>query len=125
MPTDALRVFRNVMRETENFGFERAKSSLTELGARVRILLAERGFASVAAEGFESPGVVVSYTDAADIRTGKRFADAGIQVAGGVPLMVGEPDDFSTFRIGLFGLDKIADVDRTVSSLTAALDTFG
>ena len=124
MPTDSLRVFRDVMQETERFGFAEAKAALNDLGGRVRELLEGRGFASVAAPGFQSPGVVVSYTDSADIKTGKRFADAGIQVAGGVPLMVDEPDDFSTFRIGLFGLDKIGDIDRTVSSLTAALDSF-
>lgn len=124
MPTDSLRVFRDVVSETEAFGFDRAKSALSELGGQVRGALEERGFASVAATGFQSPGVVVSYTDAADIKTGKRFADAGIQVAGGVPLMCDEPDDFSTFRIGLFGLDKISDIDRTVSLLTAAMDGF-
>ncbi len=124
MPTDSLRVFRDVMKETEAFGFSESKMALTELGSRVRSLLADHGFTSVAAEGFEAPGVVVSYTDAADIKTGKRFADAGIQVAGGVPLMVDEPDDFSTFRIGLFGLDKIGDIDRTVATLEAALQSF-
>jgi aspartate aminotransferase-like enzyme len=122
MPTDSLRVFRDVMRETEAFGFSESKAALTTLGARVRALLIERGFPSVAAEGFQAPGVVVSYTDDPDIRSGKRFAEIGLQVAGGVPLMVGEPDDFSTFRIGLFGLDKIGDVDRTVDALRVALD---
>ena len=76
----------------------------------------------MAAEGFQAPGVVVSYTDDPDVKSGKRFAEIGLQVAGGVPLMVGEPDDFSTFRIGLFGLDKIADIDRTVATLQVALD---
>ena len=124
MPTDSLTVFRNVMKETEGFGFDAASAALADLGGRVRALLTSRGFNSVAAEGFQAPGVVVSYTDAADIKTGKRFADAGLQVAGGVPLMVDEPEDFSTFRIGLFGLDKIGDIDRTVASLEAALDSF-
>lgn len=124
MPTDALTVFRDVMKETEAFGFAEVASAQAELGTRVRALLEERGFTSVAAAGFEAPGVVVSYTDAADIKTGKRFADAGLQVAGGVPLMCDEPDDFSTFRIGLFGLDKIGNIDRTVASLEAALDSF-
>jgi aspartate aminotransferase-like enzyme len=124
MPTDSLRVFRDVMAETEAFGFEASKAALADLGSQVRQLLEGHGFASVAAEGFQAPGVVVSYTDAADIKTGKRFADAGLQIAGGVPLMVGEPDDFSTFRIGLFGLDKISDIDRTVSTLATALDSF-
>ncbi len=124
MPTDSLRVFRDVMVETEAFGFDEAEAALGELGSRVRALLVDRGFASVAAAGYQSPGVVVSYTDASDIKTGTRFADAGVQVAGGVPLMIGEPDDFSTFRIGLFGLDKIADIDRTVDLLETAIDSF-
>ena len=122
MPTDSLRVFRDVMRETESFGFSESKVALARLGSRVRELLVERGFASVAAEGFEAPGVVVSYTDDPEIRSGKRFAEIGVQVAGGVPLMVGEPEDFSTFRIGLFGLDKIEDIDRTVDALRVAVD---
>jgi len=122
MPTDSLRVFRDVMAETAAFGFSESKRALTDLGSRVRIVLEERGFTSVAAEGFQAPGVVVSYTDDPAIKSGKRFAEMGIQVAGGVPLMVGEPDDFSTFRIGLFGLDKIADVDRTVNTFKVALD---
>lgn len=124
MPTDSLRVFRDVMKETEAFGFSEAKAAQQELGDRVRALLEERGFASVAAEGFQAPGVVVSFTDAGDIKTGKRFAEAGMQIAGGVPLMVDERDDFSSFRIGLFGLDKIGNVERTVSSLAAVLDSF-
>jgi len=110
------------MKETEAFGFQKSKSALFELGKRVRSLLAERGFSSVAAEGFEAPGVVVCYTDDPAIKSGKRFAELGLQIAGGVPLKVGEPEDFSTFRIGLFGLDKIADIERTVGSLERALD---
>ena len=122
MPTDSLRVFRDVMKETEAVGFSESKQALTVLGSRVRAVLEERGFASVAAEGFQAPGVVVSYTDDPAIKSGQRFAEVGLQVAGGVPLMVGEPEDFSTFRIGLFGLDKIADIDRTVDALRVALD---
>ncbi|MCP5025666.1 MAG: alanine--glyoxylate aminotransferase family protein [Actinomycetia bacterium] len=125
MPTDSLRVFRDVMGETVAFGFSESKAAMAELGARARALLVEHGFTSVAAEGYEAPGVVVSYTDDPDVKTGRRFAEVGLQVAGGVPLMVGEGDDFSTFRIGLFGLDKIADIDRTVESLRAALDQLG
>jgi aspartate aminotransferase-like enzyme len=110
------------MGETESFGFSESKAALAQLGSRARALLVERGFTSVAAEGFQAPGVVVSYTDVPEIRSGQRFAEIGLQVAGGVPLMVGEPDDFSTFRIGLFGLDKIGDIDRTVDVLRVALD---
>ena len=122
MPTDALRTFAGVMAETEAFGFARARSRQLELGARVRALLAGRGFPSVAAPGFEAPGVVVGYTGDPAIQNGSRFAAAGLQIATGVPLRCGEPDDFRTFRLGLFGLDKLADVDRTVDTLADALD---
>ncbi|MFS8607119.1 MAG: aminotransferase class V-fold PLP-dependent enzyme [Gammaproteobacteria bacterium] len=120
MPTDGLRTLRDVMSETRAFGFERARERQIELGRRVRKLLAERGCPSVAGEGFEAPCVVVSYTEHADMVA--RFAKAGVQVAAGVPLRCGEPDDYRAFRIGLFGLDKLADVDRTVARLTDALD---
>ncbi len=120
MPTDGLRRLRDVMNETRDFGFERARERQIELGRRVRALLAERGFPSVAGPGFEAPCVVVSYTDVPDIVP--RFARAGAQVATGVPLMCGEPDDYRAFRIGLFGLDKLADVDGTVGRLSDALD---
>jgi aspartate aminotransferase-like enzyme len=125
MPTDSLRVFRGVMAETEAFGFDAAKVALEDLGSQVRSVLVERGYPSVAAQGFQSPGVVVCYTDSAEIKSGKRFAEAGMQIAGGVPLMVDERDDFQTFRIGLFGLDKIGNIDRTVKTLAATLDSFG
>ena len=124
MPTDSLRVFRDVMKETEAFGFSEVKAAQAELGAKVRALLTERGFASVAAEGVQAPRVVVSFTDAADIKSGKRFAEAGMQIAGGVPLMVDERDDFASFRLGLFGLDKLSNIDRTVASLANVLDGF-
>jgi len=88
----------------------------------VRALLAGRGFPSVAAPGFEAPGVVVSHTDDPAIRSGSRFAEAGLQIAAGVPLMCGEPDDFRTFRLGLFGIDKLRNVERTVDTLADALD---
>ncbi len=122
MPTQSLRVFRDVMLETREFGFDLACQRQRELGRRVRALLAEFGFQSVAAAGFEAPGVVVSYTDNPAISSGARFAQAGIQIAAGVPLMCDEGDDFSTFRIGLFGLDKLAEVDQTVACLREALD---
>ena len=122
MPTDALRMFAEVMAETEAFGFARAGDRQLELGRRVRALLAGRGFPSVAAPGFEAPGVVVSYTGDPAIQNGSRFAAAGLQIAAGVPLRCGEPDGFRTFRLGLFGLDKLADVDRTVDTLADALD---
>lgn len=122
MPTDALRQFHSSMKETEALGFDKAKAAQQELGSRVRALLVSKGFASVAAEGFQAPGVVVSYTDDADIQTGKKFLGVGLQIAAGVPLKCDEPDDFQTFRLGLFGLDKLKDVDGAVSRLEAALN---
>lgn len=122
MPTDALLTLRDAMVETREMGFEAAREAQWELGRKVRAVLAERGFASVAAEGFGAPGVVVSYTDDPDIRSGRKFAQQGVQIAAGVPLQVGEGQDFSTFRLGLFGLDKLKDVDGTVARLTRALD---
>lgn len=122
MPTDALLAFRDAIQATEAFGLERACQAQHELGQRVRDLLVRRGFPSVAAPGFQAPGVVVSYTSDPEVRSGRAFAAQGVQVAGGVPLRCGEPDDFSSFRIGLFGLDKLADIDGTVARLEAALD---
>lgn len=122
MPTDALLTLRDAMVETREMGFEAAREAQWELGRKVRAVLAERGFASVAAEGFGAPGVVVSYTDDPDIRSGRKFVEQGVQIAAGVPLQVGEGQDFSTFRLGLFGLDKLKDVDGTVARLTRALD---
>jgi aspartate aminotransferase-like enzyme len=119
MPTDSLRRLRELMIETEKAGFEKLRERQLELGQRVRRLLVERGFASVAAPGFEAPCVVVSYTPHAD--TVARFAKAGAQVAAGVPLMCGEPADYRAFRIGLFGLDKLQDVDGTIARLTKAV----
>ena len=122
MPTDSLKKFRDVMLETEECGFDNVRASQQELGDRVRALLAGKGIQSVAAEGFQAPGVVVSYTGDPDIQNGKKFLDAGIQIAAGVPLQCDEPEDFQTFRIGLFGLDKLNDVDRTVGKLEEALN---
>ncbi len=120
MPTDSLRRLRDLMIETEKAGFEKLRERQLELGRRVRELLAERGLASVAGPGFEAPCVVVSYTPHADMVA--RFGKAGAQVAAGVPLMCGEPADYRAFRIGLFGLDKLADVDGTVARLSKALE---
>lgn len=122
LPTDALRALREVMRETETYGFARARDEQLELGRRVRSALAERGFKSVAAEGFGAPGVVVCYTDDDAVKSGRKFADLGLQIAAGVPLQCGEGADFKTFRLGLFGLDKLRNLDRTVATLTQVLD---
>jgi aspartate aminotransferase-like enzyme len=122
MPTDALLVLRDRMTETRDFGFDLARERQWELGRKVRALLARSGFMSVAAPGFEAPGVVVSYTRDPEFQNGKKFMAEGMQIAAGVPLMCDEPADFRTFRIGLFGLDKLTDVDGTVSKLEAVLD---
>ena len=122
MPTDALRVFRDTMLETKEFGFERLKEAQWKLGEGVREMMAEKGVKSVAADGYGAPGVVVSYTDDPDIKTGKAFMAHGMQIAAGVPLQVGEPDGFSTFRLGLFGLDKLYDVEGTLGRLKVVAD---
>ena len=121
MPTDALTTFRNTMKETENYGLDKIKERQQLLGDKVRTVLTEKGFKSVAAEGFQAPGVVVSYTDNVDIQSGKKFAEIGLQIAAGVPLQCGEPKNFQTFRLGLFGLDKLHHVDRTVNNLKQAI----
>jgi aspartate aminotransferase-like enzyme len=125
MPTDALQKVRDAMVDTRNHGFDRARGELVELGRRVRTLLADRGFVSVAAPGYEAPGVVVCYTDDPDIHTARKFIAQGLQTAAGVPLQCDEPADFRTFRIGLFGLDKLGHIDRTVAHLERALDAMG
>jgi aspartate aminotransferase-like enzyme len=113
---------RDAMRATEAFGFELARERQWELGRQVRALTGERGFPSVAASGFEAPGVVVSYTSDPEIQSAKKFVALGFQLAAGVPLQCDEPADFRSFRIGLFGLDKLADIDRTVARLSDAFD---
>jgi aspartate aminotransferase-like enzyme len=123
MPTDSLAILRDIMKETEAYGFDKVRAEQLELGKRVRSLLADKGFKSVAADGFEAPGVVVCYTDDDGIRSGKKFADAGLQIAPGVPLQCDEPSDFKTFRIGLFGLDKLHDIEGTVTRLARALES--
>ncbi|HJV26796.1 MAG TPA: alanine--glyoxylate aminotransferase family protein [Aromatoleum sp.] len=125
MPTDALTHTRDVMLETEAYGFDKVRAEQQELGDKVRALLAARGFASVAAPGFEAPGVVVCYTEDPEIQSAKKFVAQGLQTAAGVPLQCDEPADFRSFRIGLFGLDKLHDVERSVASLEKALDAIG
>jgi aspartate aminotransferase-like enzyme len=121
LPTDALAGLRDAMKETESYGFERVRAEQQELGDKVRALFARKGFKSVAAKGFEAPGVVVSYTEDPDIQSGKKFLGQGLQTAAGVPLQCDEPADFRTFRVGLFGLDKLHHVERTVRNLEDAL----
>ncbi|WP_396435702.1 aminotransferase class V-fold PLP-dependent enzyme [Limnohabitans sp.] len=122
LPTDALQRLQETMLETEAYGFAKVREEQMALGRAVRQLLAERGFPSVAAPGFEAPGVVVSYTTDPEIQSSKKFLALGLQTAAGVPLQCDEPADFRTFRLGLFGLDKWHDVPRTLQQLRTALD---
>ncbi|MFN3829923.1 MAG: alanine--glyoxylate aminotransferase family protein [Tepidimonas ignava] len=125
MPTDALVRLRDTMHETRAHGWAALQAAQVELGRRVRALFESRGLRSVAAPGYQAPGVVVSYTDDPDIANGKKFAAVGLQTAAGVPLMCGEPADFRTFRVGLFGLEKLLHIERTVGHLAQALDALG
>ena len=125
MPTDALAGLRDVMLETEAYGFDRVCQEQKDLGRRVRELLVARGFPSVAAAGFEAPGVVVSYTTDPEIQSGKKFIRTGLQTAAGVPLQCDETADFRSFRIGLFGLEKLHQPERTLSILENALNQLG
>merc|ERR1719271_343837 len=121
MPTDALVTFRDVMLETQSFGFAKASERAWELGKRVRHMMCEeKGLVSVAAPGFEAPGVVVVHTS--DAAVPGKFIKAGTQIAAGVPFMIGEPSDTKTFRIGLFGLDKLKDPAKTAHLLRGSLD---
>lgn len=122
MPTDALRAFRDTMLETREYGFDKLRDAQWALGNGVRAMLAAKGVQSVAAEGFGAPGVVVSYTSDPDIQNGKKFAAQGMQIAAGVPLQCDEPEGFATFRLGLFGLDKLYDVPATLQRLETVLN---
>jgi aspartate aminotransferase-like enzyme len=122
MPSDAIVGFRDAMVETQTMGFESAKAAQWALGRAVRGMLAAKGVMSVAAEGFQAPGVVVSYTSDPEVQNGAKFRAEGLQIAAGVPLQVGEGPEFKTFRLGLFGLDKLADVEATVARLGRAVD---
>src|SRR5690606_19511887 len=122
MPTDALRTFHASMLETKAAGFDKLKAAQWEQGRAVRAMLAQRGVRSVAAEEFAAPGVVVSYTDDPEVQNGKKFAALGLQIAAGVPLMVDEGADYRSFRLGLFGLDKLTDVPASLNRLETAFD---
>ena len=122
LPTDALTHLRDTMKETQSYGFDRVRAEQIDLGAKVRALFERRGIPSVAADGFKAPGVVVSYTSDPEIQSSRKFLGVGLQTAAGVPLQCDEPADFMTFRVGLFGLEKWHNVDRTVGQLAAALD---
>jgi aspartate aminotransferase-like enzyme len=122
MPTDALAKFRDTMLETQAYGFDKVRDEQLALGKRVRQMLESKGIHSVAAEGFKAPGVVVNYTSDAELQNGKKFAALGLQAAAGVPLMCDEGDDYRSFRIGLFGLDKLHDIDGAVARLEKVVD---
>lgn len=122
MPTDSLKVLRNVMLETRSHGFDYLREQQMMLGAKVRAMFEAHGFPSVAAPGFQAPGVVVSYTEDPDIQNGKKFLETGLQTAAGVPLQCGEGAEFRTFRVGLFGLEKLLHIDRAVAHLETALN---
>jgi aspartate aminotransferase-like enzyme len=122
MPTDALTRLREVMLETQAYGFEKVRAEQWDLGHQARALLEDHGFISVAADGFKAPGVVVSYTTDAGMHNSKKFMALGLQTAAGVPLQCDEPADFMTFRIGLFGLEKLHHVERSVGHLATALE---
>ena len=122
LPTDALLRLRDAMAETEAYGYEKVRQEQVALGRQVRELMVGHGYPSVAAEGFQAPGVVVSYTTDPDIQSSKKFLALGLQTAAGVPLQCDEPADFRTFRVGLFGLEKWHDVARSVQHLKQALD---
>ena len=122
MPTDAIKHFRDTVNETAEFGFDNARKKQQELGDKVSALLEKNNITSVAAKGFQAPGVVVSYTTDKEIQNGSKFKDIGMQIAAGVPLQCDEGDDYQTFRLGLFGLDKLKDVDAVVKKLEQAIN---
>ena len=122
MPTDGLSQFYDTLLEIKSFGIAKAKAAQIELGTRLRLIMAQRGFKSLAADGFQSPSVIVSHTDRDDLKNGAAFAAQGVQIAAGVPLECGESAQFKTFRVGLFGLDKLADIEGTIAAFSSALD---
>ena len=122
MPTDALLQFRDAMHETKAYGFDKVKQEQIALGKAIRSLCEARGLQSVAAEGFQAPSVVVNFTDDEAMKTGAKFAAHGVQIAAGVPLHCGEPADYKSFRIGLFGLDKLHEPERSLAHFKTALD---
>ena len=122
MPTDGLAHFYEALLEIKAFGFQKAKDAQIELGQRLRLIMEQRGFKSLAADGFKSPSVIVSHTTRDDFKNGAAFAKEGVQIAAGVPLECGESALFKTFRIGLFGLDKLADIDGTIANFSSVLD---
>jgi aspartate aminotransferase-like enzyme len=122
MPTDALKILRNAMKETQSHGFDYLMQQQILLGSKVRALMVSKGFPSVAAAGYQAPCVVVSYTTDPEMQSGKKFIDVGMQTAAGVPLQVGESPEFRTFRLGLFGLEKLLHIERAINHLETAMN---
>jgi aspartate aminotransferase-like enzyme len=122
MPTDSLVKFKKTVEETQEFGYENAREKQNFIGNSIRALLEGKGFKSVAADGFKATSVIVSYTESDSFQNGKIFAENGMQIAAGVPLECGEGSDFKTFRLGLFGLDKLKNPDRTISNFKDVLE---
>ena len=122
LPTDGLKILRDVMLETRSIGFAKLKSAQAELGSKIRQVLIDKNYPSVAGEGFQAPCVIVSYTTDPEIQSGKKFIEQGLQTAAGVPLQCDEGPDYRSFRLGLFGIDKLLHVDRTVTKFQEALN---
>jgi len=122
LPTDGLKILRDVMLETRSIGFAKLKSAQAELGSKIRQVLIDKNYPSVAGAGFQAPCVIVSYTTDPEIQSGKKFIAQGLQTAAGVPLQCDEGPDYRSFRLGLFGIDKLLHVDRTVTKFQEALN---
>ena len=121
-PTDGLKIFRENILEIKKIGYQKTTDLQIQLGQKMRKLTEDFGYVSVAAEGYKAPTVIVNYTSEEDMKSGKKFADLGVQIAAGMPLEIGEPSDFMSFRIGLFGIDKLLNIDRTVENFKLALE---
>ena len=122
LPTDGLKNFRANILEIKKIGYQKITDLQIQLGQKMRKLTEDFGYVSVAANGYKAPTVIVNYTTEEDIKSGKKFADLGVQIAAGMPLEIGEPSDFMSFRIGLFGIDKLLNIDRTVENFKIALE---
>merc|ERR1712176_787139 len=124
MPTDALRDFHEVSVEVLKIGLPELKQNQYELGKTARAALDKRGLTSVSAPGYQAPGVLVYHCplEIENLDMMKKFKKNNLQIAMGVPWKLDEPEGMKTFRLGLFGLDKLGDIHGTVKTLTSALD---
>jgi len=125
MPTDGLRDFHEISVETMKFGIPELKAAQLELGKKARDLFDSRGLTSVAAPGFQAPGVLVYYspTGVENPEMMAKFKNEGLQIAMGVPWRIDEADGLKTFRMGLFGLDKMGDIPKAVDTMEHSLDS--